>query len=161
LLFAQELRWLPPSGYVAFAKDPIQNLRLMVLPSLTIGLAFAGLIMRQTRGAMLEVLSQDYVRTARAKGLGEFVVMFKHALRNALIPVVTVIGLQIGALLGGAVVTETVFSLPGLGRMVVEGIFTRDFPVIQGAVIFIVLCVLAVNLATDIVYRLVDPRAQA
>jgi peptide/nickel transport system permease protein len=133
----------------------------MVLPSLTIGLAFAGLIMRQTRGAMLEVLSQDYVRTARAKGLGEFVVMFKHALRNALIPVVTVIGLQIGALLGGAVVTETVFSLPGLGRMVVEGIFTRDFPVIQGAVIFIVLCVLAVNLATDIVYRLVDPRAQA
>ncbi len=161
ILFAQELRWLPPSGYVAFAKDPVQNLRLMVLPSLTIGLAFAGLIMRQTRGAMLEVLSQDYVRTARAKGLGEFAVMFKHALRNALIPVVTVIGLQIGALLGGAVVTETVFSLPGLGRMVVEGIFTRDFPVIQGAVIFIVLCVLAVNLATDIVYRFVDPRAQA
>jgi peptide/nickel transport system permease protein len=161
LVFAQTLRWLPPSGYVAFGRDPVGNLTYLILPALTIGTAFAALVMRQTRAAMLEILSQDYVRTARAKGLGEAVVVFKHALRNALVPVVTVIGLQIGALLGGAVVTETVFSLPGLGRMVVEGIFARDFPVIQGAVIFIVLCVLLVNLATDLIYTLIDPRVRA
>jgi peptide/nickel transport system permease protein len=160
MLFSLKLGWLPPSGYVRFADDPARNLQLMVLPALTIGTAFAALVMRQTRASMLQVLSLDYIRTARAKGLSESVVVVKHALRNALIPVVTVIGLQIGALLGGAVVTETVFALPGLGRMLVDGIFQRDFPVIQGAILFIVIAVFVVNLITDFIYRLFDPRVK-
>lgn len=160
MLFSLKLGWLPPSGHVRFLDDPVQNLRLMVLPSLTIGTAFAALVMRQTRASMLQVLSLDYIRTARAKGLNERVVVLKHALRNALIPVVTVIGLQIGALLGGAVVTETVFALPGLGRMLVDGIFQRDFPVIQGAILFIVIAVFTVNLLTDFIYRVFDPRVK-
>ena len=161
LLFAVGLGWFPPSGYVAFSVDPVANLRHLALPSLTIGLAFAALVMRQTRAAMLQVLSQDYIRTARAKGLPERRVVMHHGLRNALIPVVTVIGLQIGALLGGAVVTETVFAMPGLGRMLVEGIFQRDFPAVQGAVLFIVGAVLVVNLLTDLLYAVLDPRAKA
>lgn len=161
LAFAVGLGLFPPSGYVAFTVDPVANLRHLALPSLTIGLAFAALVMRQTRAAMLQVLSQDYIRTARAKGLRERSVVMHHGLRNALIPVVTVIGLQIGALLGGAVVTETVFAMPGLGRMLVEGIFQRDFPAVQGAVLFIVGAVLVVNLATDLLYSVLDPRAKA
>lgn len=161
MLFALKLAWLPPSGYVPFLSDPIGNLRLMILPALTIGTAFAALIMRQTRASLLQVLSQDYIRSARAKGLSEPAVLLRHGLRNALIPVVTVIGLQIGALLGGAVVTETVFSLPGLGRMMVDGIFQRDFPVIQGAILFIVLAVIVVNLLTDALYAWLDPRVSA
>ena len=160
MLFSLKLGWLPASGHVRFPDDPVRNLQLMILPSLTIGTAFAALVMRQTRSSMLQVLSLDYIRTARAKGLGETVVVLKHALRNALIPVVTVIGLQIGALLGGAVVTETVFALPGLGRMLVDGIFQRDFPVIQGAILFIVIAVFVVNLITDFIYRLFDPRVK-
>ena len=158
MLFALKLAWLPPSGYVPFLSDPVGNLKLMILPSLTIGTAFAALIMRQTRASLLQVLSQDYIRSARAKGLSEPAVLLRHGLRNALIPVVTVIGLQIGSLLGGAVVTETVFSLPGLGRMMVNGIFQRDFPVIQGAILFIVLAVIVVNLVTDALYAWLDPR---
>jgi peptide/nickel transport system permease protein len=158
MLFALKLAWLPPSGYVPLLSDPVGNLKMMILPALTIGTAFAALIMRQTRASLLQVLSQDYIRSARAKGLSEPAVLLRHGLRNALIPVVTVIGLQIGALLGGAVVTETVFSLPGLGRMMVDGIFQRDFPVIQGAILFIVLCVIVVNLITDALYAWLDPR---
>ena len=161
LAFAVGLGLFPPSGYVAFSVDPVANLRHLALPSLTIGLAFAALVMRQTRAAMLQVLSQDYIRTARAKGLRESSVVMRHGLRNALIPVVTVIGLQVGALLGGAVVTETVFAMPGLGRMLVEGIFQRDFPAVQGAVLFIVGAVLVVNLLTDLLYAVLDPRAKA
>lgn len=161
LFFSLRLGWFPPSGYVPFWQDPIRNLQLMVLPALTIGTAFAALVMRQTRASMLQVLTQDYIRTARAKGLSEPRVVLRHALRNALIPVSTVIGLQIGALLGGAVVTETVFAMPGLGRMLVDGIFQRDFPVIQGAILFIVVAVFAVNVATDLLYRLFDPRVKA
>ncbi|WP_108660937.1 ABC transporter permease [Acuticoccus kandeliae] len=160
MLFSLRLGWLPPSGYVPFTEDPVLNMKLMLLPSLTVGTAFAALVMRQTRASMLQVLSLDYVRTARSKGLSERSVVLKHALRNAVIPVITVIGLQIGALLGGAVVTETVFALPGLGRMLVDGIFQRDFPVIQGAILFIVVAVLTVNFATDLVYRLFDPRVK-
>ncbi|MBX3540213.1 MAG: ABC transporter permease [Chelatococcus sp.] len=160
MLFSLKLGWLPASGYVKFIDDPAQNLRLMILPALTIGTAFAALVMRQTRASMLQILSLDYIRTARAKGLSELIVVLRHGLRNALIPVITVIGLQIGALLGGAVVTETVFALPGLGRMLVDGIFQRDFPVIQGAILFIVIAVFAVNLCTDFVYRILDPRVQ-
>lgn len=161
MLFALKLAWLPPSGYVPFLSDPVGNLELMILPALTIGTAFAALIMRQTRASLLQVLSQDYIRSARAKGLSEPAVLLRHGLRNALIPVVTVIGLQIGGLLGGAVVTETVFSLPGLGRMMVDGIFQRDFPVIQGAILFIVLAVIVVNLVTDALYAWLDPRVSA
>jgi peptide/nickel transport system permease protein len=161
LFFSLRLGWLPPSGYVPFFADPVQNLRLMVLPAVTIGTAFAALVMRQTRASMLQVLTQDYIRTARAKGMSEPRVVLKHALRNALIPVSTVVGLQIGALLGGAVVTETVFAMPGLGRMLVDGIFQRDFPVIQGAILFIVVAVFAVNVLTDLLYRLFDPRVKA
>lgn len=161
LFFSLRLGWLPPSGYVPFFEDPVQNLRLMVLPAVTIGTAFAALVMRQTRASMLQVLTQDYIRTARAKGMSEPRVVLKHALRNALIPVSTVVGLQIGALLGGAVVTETVFAMPGLGRMLVDGIFQRDFPVIQGAILFIVVAVFAVNVLTDLLYRLFDPRVKA
>ena len=161
MLFSLKLGWLPPSGHARFLDDPAQNLRLMVMPSLTIGTAFAALVMRQTRASMLQVLSMDYVRTARAKGLSERLVLIRHALRNALIPIVTVIGLQTGALLGGAVVTETVFALPGLGRMLIDGIFQRDFPVIQGAILFIVIAVFVVNLVTDMLYRAFDPRVEA
>lgn len=158
LLFSLHLQWLPSSGYVPFSVDPVENLKRMILPAVTIGTSFAGLIMRQVRGAMLEVMSQDFIRTARAKGASEWRVVFRHGLRNALIPVITVIGLQIGALLGGAVVVESVFSLPGLGAMMVEGIYARDYPAIQGAVLFSVCCVLIVSAAVDILYAMVDPR---
>ncbi len=158
MLFSLTLGWLPPSGYVPFTVDPIANLKLMILPALTIGSAMAALVMRQTRTSMLQVLSQDYVRTARAKGASETSVVLGHALRNALIPVVTVVGLQTGALVSGAVVTETIFSLPGLGRMVVEGIFERDFAPVQAAILVIVLGVLLVNLLTDLSYAALDKR---
>jgi peptide/nickel transport system permease protein len=160
ILFALHLQWLPSSGYVPFFEEPLANLERMILPAVTIGTSFAGLIMRQVRGAMLEVLGQDYIRTARAKGASEWRVVFRHGLRNALIPVVTVIGLQIGSLLGGAVVVESVFSLPGLGSMMVESIFSRDYPAIQGAVLFSVCCVLIVTTAVDILYAVVDPRIE-
>jgi peptide/nickel transport system permease protein len=158
LLFSLRLGWLPPSGYVPLTEDVLENLRLMLMPTLTVGLAMSAIVMRQTRASMLEVLSADYIRTARGKGLREWTVVYRHALRNALIPIVTVVGLQTGALLGGAIVTETVFSLPGLGRMLVNGIFRRDFPVVQGAILFIVLSVLLVNLVTDLIYAFLDPQ---
>ncbi len=158
MLLSVRLGWLPPSGYVPFFEDPIANLKLMIMPVITVGTAQAALVMRQTRTAMLQILSQDYIRTARAKGAGEGRVILSHALRNSMIPVITVVGLQMGALIGGAVVTETVFSLPGLGRMIVDGIFVRDFPVVQGAILVVVLGVLLVNLVTDLSYTLVDRR---
>lgn len=160
LLFSIQLGWLPPSGHVSFFDDPLQNLRLMILPVLTVGTAMAALVMRQTRTAMLEALSQDYVRTARAKGQSETVTVLRHALRNALNPIVTVVGLQFGALMGGAVVTETIFSIPGLGRLVVDGIFNRDLAVVQGAILTIVFCVVVINLLTDLLYAWLDPRVK-
>ncbi|MCE9656918.1 MAG: ABC transporter permease [Burkholderiales bacterium] len=158
-LFSLTLRWLPASGFVSLSTDPIANLRLMVLPSLTVGLGLMALVLRQTRASLLNVLGEDYMRTATAKGLTPGAVVMRHGLRNALLPVVTVVGLQVGALLGGAVVTETVFSLPGLGRMLVSGIFSRDYPIIQGAVVVIVVAVLLTNLITDILYAILDPKA--
>jgi peptide/nickel transport system permease protein len=159
-LFSVHLHWLPPSGFVPLFENPIQNIKLMIMPTLTIGLPLAALIMRQTRNSMLQVLSQDYIRTARARGLSPARVVFGHALRNALIPVVTVIGLQIGSLISGSVVTETIFSLPGLGRMVVEGIFERDFPPVQAAMLVIVIGVLLVNLLTDLSYTVLDKKVK-
>lgn len=160
MLFTLRLGWLPPSGYVPFLEDPLRNLQLMVMPVLTVGTAYAALLMRQTRAAMTEVLSQDFVRTARAKGMAEPRIIVRHALRNALIPIITVIGLQFGGLIGGAVVTETVFALPGLGRMITNAIFERDYMVVQGAILVIVVGVILVNLVTDVAYSLLDRRVE-
>lgn len=157
-LFSLQLGWLPPSGYVPFLESPIDNLRLMILPALTVGISLIALIMRQTRTSMLEVMSQDYIRTARAKGMSKTRLVVRHALHNALIPVITVIGLQTGALVSGAVVTETVFSLPGLGRMVVSGIFERDIAPVQAGILVIVVGVIVVNFLTDLSYSMLDRR---
>lgn len=150
VLFAIDLRVLPAAG----AGGPTS----IVLPAITLASFSVGFIARQTRSAMLEVLGQDFVRTARAKGAGERRVLLRHALRNALLPVVTTIGLQFGTLLGGAVLTETVFAWPGIGRLLVDSIFFRDFPVVQGVVLLIAVAFIAVNLITDLVYAVVDPR---
>ncbi|MFZ5992972.1 MAG: ABC transporter permease [Deinococcota bacterium] len=157
-LFSIRLGWIPPSGYVEPWVDLRKNLSLMLLPAFTLGTALAGALARFTRNSMLEVLSQDYVRTARAKGLAGRVVIYKHALRNAAIPVVTVIGLQLGGLLGGAVVTEQVFSIPGFGRLVVDSVFNRDFPVLQAVVLFSAIAVFLVNVLIDLLYAAIDPR---
>lgn len=158
LLFSLSLRWLPPSGYMPFFDDPIENLRLMVMPTLTIGTSLAAVIARQTRTSMLQVLSEDYIRTAHAKGISDFQVLVNHALRNALLPVVTIIGLQLATLLGGTLVTERIFSLPGLGLMMVDGIFQRDFFMVQGSLLVFVGFVVVINLITDIFYGIIDPR---
>ncbi|MBF6595146.1 MAG: ABC transporter permease [Thermaceae bacterium] len=157
-LFSIRLDWIPPSGYVEPWVDLRKNLLLMLLPAFTLGTALAGAIARFTRNSLLEVLSQDYVRTARAKGLGERIVVWRHALRNAAIPVVTVIGLQLGGLLGGAVITEQVFSIPGFGRLVVDSVFNRDFPVLQAVVLISAISVFLVNVLVDLLYAAIDPR---
>ena len=158
LLFAIFFNLLPPSGYVPFTESPVENLKLMILPALTIGLHVAPLIVRQTRASVLQVLSLDYVRTAHAKGLPWSAIVRRHVLRNALIPVLTLVGLQLGNMLGGAIVTETIFSTPGLGSLIVAAVSTRDFPVVQSAIFLVVLLVIFVNLVTDILYAYVDPR---
>src|SRR5215217_5080540 len=157
-LFAVYLRWLPPSGYVPFAEDPVQNLTRMLMPALTLGLGLSAVLMRQTRSSLLEVLHQDYMTTARAKGLGQRAVVLGHALKNALIPVVTVLGLQIGLLIGGSVITESIFSIPGLGRWAVDSITNRDFPVVQAVSLVLAVGVLLANLLADIAYAYIDPR---
>lgn len=158
LLFSLQLRLLPPAGYVPLLESPLDNLRHMLLPSFSLGLILSAAATRIMRSTMLEVLGRDYVRTARAKGVHEWRVTYRHALRNALIPVVTVVGLQFGTLLGGAVIIEQVFSLPGVGRFALEGINLRDYPVVQGAVLLIAAAFIAVNLLVDILYSLIDPR---
>lgn len=158
LLFSLKLGWLPPAGFVPFREAPLANLRHMLLPSISLGLVLAAAVTRIVRSTMLEVLGRDYVRTARAKGLAERFVVLRHALRNALIPVVTVVGLQFGTLLGGAVIIEQVFSLPGVGRFALQGINLRDYPVVQGAVLLIASSFILVNLLVDVIYSLVDPR---
>lgn len=132
----------------------------MVLPALTLGISLAAVLARMVRSSLLEVLGDDYIRTARAKGLGEGAVVWRHGLRNALLPVITVLGLQLGALLGGAVITETVFSWPGIGSLLVDAIQARDYPVAQGCVLLISLTYVLVNLGTDLLYAVVDPRIQ-
>jgi peptide/nickel transport system permease protein len=139
-------------------QDPKANLISMILPVVVTGAREAAVLTRYLRANLLEVLSSDYVRTARAKGLGERTVIFRHAVRNALIPVITASGLQIAGLLGGLVITETIFTVPGFGRMIVDAIFQRDMPVIQGAVLVVSMMVLLVNLMVDVIYSLVDPR---
>ncbi|MBI3980027.1 MAG: ABC transporter permease [Chloroflexi bacterium] len=157
-VFALWLRVLPPSGYVPPAEDLWRSMQSMILPSLALGTAIAAVVMRQTRSALIEVLQQEYVTVARAKGLPERTVVNRHALQNALIPVVTVVGLQMGRLFGGAVIVETVFALPGLGRLAADSVLFRDFPMLQGVVLILALAVLLANLLTDVVYAVLDPR---
>ena len=157
-LFAVNLRLLPPSGYIEPWIDLARSLKLMVMPSIVLGAALAALVMRLLRSSMLEVLGTDYIRTARAKGLDDVVVLIRHAMKNAMIPVVTVMGLQLSGLLGGAVITETIFAVPGLGRLTVDSILTRDYPMVQGVVLFAALAVVATNLIVDLTYAVLDPR---
>lgn len=158
LLFAVTLHWLPASGYVPFTQDPGQNLLRMLLPALVLGAGFAAILMRQTRSAMLGALSADYVRTARSKGLSEAKVVGAHALRNSLTTVVTVLGLQLGALISGAVVTEQIFVIPGFGKLTVDAVLTRNYPVIQAVVLVTVCGYVVVNLLVDIAYAFLNPR---
>lgn len=158
LVFAVWLRWLPAAGYVPFAEDPIENFRYLVMPAFSLGLQQAALLARVVRSSMLDVLWEDYIRTARSKGLRDYVVLVRHALPNVVIPALTVIGNSMGALLGGAVVTEAVFNTPGVGRLVVQSVLRRDFPVIQGAVLAIAAVYVLVNLLVDVAYVVADPR---
>jgi peptide/nickel transport system permease protein len=157
-VFGVSLRWLPISGYVDPLQDPLAGIRSLTLPAITLGLALAAVITRTLRSSLLEVLSEDYVRTARAKGLADRLVIRRHALKNGLIPVVTLLGLQFGTLIGGAVITEYVFALPGVGRLVVDAIFSRDYPLVQGVILLISIGFILSNLVVDIVYGWLDPR---
>ena len=150
--------YYPPLNYVGLLENPAKNLEIMFLPALILGCSMSGSVMRMTRSSVLEVLRQDFIKTVRAKGASERVAIFKHALRNALIPIVTLVGLQIGSLLGGAVVVEQIFSLPGLGLMTLTGINNRDYPVVQGCVLFIAFVYVLVNLVVDLLYAYIDPR---
>ena len=150
--------WIPMGNFVPFLQKPLVNLKMMFLPSLAIGIGLAAVIMRYTRNSMLEVLQMDYVRTAKAKGLKKRVVIIRHALRNAILPVITVAGFNTGYLLGGAIVIEEVFALPGMGRLALYAIYQRDYPLIQGIVLLIAAMFVLVNLVTDLIYAAVDPR---
>ena len=158
LFFSIYLRWMPPLMWVDFFTDPRRNLTIMVLPAICLGTASAANIARITRACMLDVLRSEYIRTASAKGLTRRLVVLKHALKNALIPIVTVAGLQIGILLGGTVVVEEVFTLPGVGRLVLWSIYQRDYPLTQSTILFIAVMFMTINLAVDVLYGYLDPR---
>jgi len=153
LLFSVKLQWLPSSGW--------GSIQQMILPAITVAAQSIAVICRMTRSSMLEVIRQDYIRTVRAKGQTEYKIIISHALRNALIPIVTVIGLQFGALLGGAIMAETIFAIPGLGRLMIDAIKQRDYPVVQGVVLFVALTFSLVNLLIDIIYGFIDPKIRA
>ena len=157
-LFAVVWRPFPPGGYVPFMEDPVSNLRDLVLPMIALGTGAVAVNLRQIRASMTEVLEQDYVRTARAKGLSEWRVTYVHALRNALVPLITIVGLQIGAILGGAFVIETVFLWPGVGALAIQSIFSKDYPVIQGTVLLVAFSYMLTNLLVDLSYPFFDPR---
>ena len=158
LVLSIYLRWMPPVVWVDFVKDPLKNLTIMLLPALCLGTASAANIARTTRACMLDVMGSEYIRTAAAKGLVPRLVVFKHALKNALIPIVTVAGLQVGILLGGTVVVEEVFTLPGVGRLVLWSIYQRDYPVTQSTILFVATLFMALNLAVDLLYGYLEPR---
>lgn len=158
LLVSVHLGWLPPSGYVPLSEDWRQSLATTIMPAFVLGNAIAAVLMRHTRSAMLTALEQDYVRTARAKGLKELVVIIRHALRNALVPVVTLGALELGTLLSGAVLTEQVFSIPGFGKLIVDAVFNRDYPVVQGVVLVTATVYVLLNLLADVLYVLINPR---
>ncbi len=158
LLVSVRLRWLPASGFVPFVQDPWGNTQRLLMPAAVLGAALAAVLMRQTRNSMIEVLSADYIRTAYAKGLRPRIVVFRHAIRNGLIPVITILGLQLGALIGGAVVTEQIFVVPGFGRLILEAVFTRDYPVVQGVVLITASAYVLINLLVDVSYSVLNPR---
>lgn len=158
LVASRTFLWHPPPGFVNLWDDPSTSLQILFMPAIALGAGLVGAISRMTRSMMLEVLGHDYMRTARAKGLPEGRIVFKHGFRNAFIPVLTVIGLQVGYLLGGTVVIEEIFSLPGLGRLLLTSIFTRDYPVVMGAVLVIAFMFALVNLIVDLLYAVIDPR---
>jgi len=160
VVFAVNLGWLPSSGFRPPTEGLARSLGYLVLPSLTLGVPNSALIIRFVRSSLLEVIATDYVRTARAKGLGERLVIFRHAFRNALVPILTVVGLTFAALMGGAVVTETVFAIPGIGQMVVQAVLRRDYPVIQGVTLVVATSYVMINLLVDLLYFLVDPRVK-
>jgi ABC-type dipeptide/oligopeptide/nickel transport system permease component len=157
-VFAQVLGWLPPGGRVEFTKDPLEASRYLLLPALTLGAYTSATMARLTKSTMLEVLHEDFVRTARSKGLAESQVILKHVLRNALVPIVTVMGLQFGRLLGGAVITETIFAWPGVGRLILFAVGNRDYAIVQGALLLLIVSFVVVNMIVDITYGMLDPR---
>jgi peptide/nickel transport system permease protein len=158
LAISVRLQWLPASGFVPLFEDPWANTQRLLMPAVVLGSALAAVLMRQTRNSMIEVLSADYIRTAYAKGLRTGIVVFRHAIRNGLIPVITIFGLQMGALIGGAVVTEQIFVVPGFGRLILEAVFTRDYPVVQGVVLITASAYVVINLLVDVSYSLLNPR---
>lgn len=158
LLFSVKLNWLPASGFASFSVDPIKNLKVMLMPSVTLALSLAAPIARQTRSAMLDTLNQDYTLTARAKGQRNVVIYLVHALRNALVPVITAITSQINSMIGGVFIIETLFLLPGMGKSMVDAIFQRDYPIVMGIAMVVVSCIVLINLITDILYIFIDPR---
>lgn len=160
VVFAVQLGWFPSGGYVPFMQDPAAWMSSMVLPTLTLAVVQIGFIARMTRSAMLDVINQDFIRTAHAKGLSEFYVVTRHGLPNAMMPILTVTGIIAGALLGSAVVVEQVFALPGVGRLIIGAILSRDYPLIQGGLLFLTLIYLLINLGVDLLYAAVDPRVR-
>lgn len=158
LLFSVQLGWLPASGHVSMFESVTEHLRRMIMPSFVLGTGLAAVLMRQTRNSMIEVMSSDYIRTAYSKGLAERVVVVRHALRNGLIPVITILGLQLGTLISGAVVTEQIFVIPGFGRLIVEAVFTRDYPLVQGVILVTATAYVAINFLVDFSYTLLNPR---
>jgi peptide/nickel transport system permease protein len=158
LIFAVALRWLPPSGYVSLSQDFFRSLKLTILPAITLAAAMGAVTMRQLRSSLLEVLEQDFIRTARAKGLSERIVIGRHAMKNALIPVVTILAIQVAILFGGSVIVETIFAIPGVGRLAVNAILAQDFPIVQAVVLLIGVIVCLFNLIADLSYAFLDPR---
>lgn len=161
LLFSFKLKWLPPIGFRPLADDPIQNLKTMILPAISLSMPLAAVMMRNTRSAVLEAMSQDHVRTARAKGLASRTVLVRHVLRNASIPIITIGGIQIAGLLGGTVIIETIFGLPGVGRYVYEAISGRDYPVVQGVTLVISTIFVLISVIVDVLYAFMDPRLRS
>jgi peptide/nickel transport system permease protein len=157
-VFATTLKWLPVQGFVPLSEGPLPWLRNLILPAVTLSLVYAAIIARVTRASVMEVLSEDYIRTARAKGVAPRIVLFRHALRNAAVPVITIIGIGVATLIGSAVITENVFAIPGIGRLTVDAILHRDYPVIQGVVLMLSAAYVLVNVAVDLSYTLLDPR---
>jgi peptide/nickel transport system permease protein len=158
LVFAIGLGWLPSGGYVPMLEDPIGALKYLLLPAFSLGFMQAAWLARTVRASVLDVMAEDYVRTAHAKGLRRFVVIVRHVLRNAMPPTITVVGLSFAIMLGGSIITETVFNVPGLGRLIISSVLRRDYPVIQGGILFIAVAYLAINLAVDLACGFFDPR---
>jgi peptide/nickel transport system permease protein len=158
LIFSYKLKWLPPIGYVPFRDDPVANLKVMIMPAVSLALPLTAVLMRYTRSAVLEALSHDHVRVARAKGLANRTVMSRHVLRNASIPIITIVGIQFATLLGGTVIIETIFGLPGIGRYIYESISTRDYPVVQSVTLVMATIFVLISLIVDLAYAFLDPR---